>query len=69
MRIYIKFKREFLRTANELGFEAEDKIHVDKIIPSILGGLHCNDFLLLDGNIDTLIYIENFKLQTSNFKL
>ena len=49
--------------------EYELKIHVDKIIPSILGGLHCNDFLLLDGNIDTLIYIENFKLQTSNYSL
>ena len=47
--------------------EYELKIQVDKIIPSILGGLHCNDFLLLDGNNDTLIYIEKFKLQTSNY--
>lgn len=31
-REYIKFKREFLRIANELGFEAEDKQHVDKIL-------------------------------------
>ena len=34
-REYIKFKREFLRTANELGFEAEDKIHVDKILATL----------------------------------
>ena len=40
-----------------------------KIKPSILGGLQCNDFILLDGNNDTLIYIEKFKLQTSNFSL
>ena len=32
---YIKFKREFLRVANELGFEGETKIHVDKILQSI----------------------------------
>ena len=31
-REYIKFKREFLRIANDLGFEAEDKQHVDKIL-------------------------------------
>ena len=49
--------------------EYELKIQVDKIIPSILGGLHCNDFILLDGNNDTLIYIEKFKLQTSNYSL
>ena len=49
--------------------EYELKIQVDKIIPSILGGLHCNDFLLLDGNNDTLIYIEKFKLQTSNYSV
>jgi len=47
--------------------EYELKIQVDKIIPSILGGLHCNDFLLLDGNNDTLVYIKKFKLQTSNY--
>ncbi|GIR12353.1 MAG: hypothetical protein CM15mP23_09280 [Cryomorphaceae bacterium] len=47
--------------------EYELKIEVDKIIPSILGGLHCNDFLVLDGNNDTLIYIEKFKLQTSKY--
>ena len=29
---YIKFKREFLRIANELGFEGTDKIHVDKVL-------------------------------------
>lgn len=47
--------------------EYELKIQVDRITPSILGGLHCNDFLLLDGNNDTLIHIEKFKLQTSNY--
>ena len=47
--------------------EYELKIQVDKIIPSIFGNLHCNDFSILDGNNDTLIYIEKFKLQTSNF--
>ena len=31
-REYIKFKREFLRVANDLGFEAEDKQHVDKVL-------------------------------------
>ena len=31
-REYIKFKREFLRVANDLGFEAEDKQHVDRIL-------------------------------------
>tara|TARA_Y200000002_G_scaffold136879_1_gene112844 strand:+ start:13385 stop:28348 length:14964 start_codon:yes stop_codon:yes gene_type:complete len=34
-REYIKFKREFLRVANDLGFEAEDKQHVDKILLSL----------------------------------
>ena len=29
---YIKFKKEFLRLANELGFEGVDKIHVDKVL-------------------------------------
>ena len=29
---YIKFKREFLRIANELGFDGEPKQHVDKIL-------------------------------------
>ena len=47
--------------------EYELKIQVDKIKPSILGGLHCNDFLLFDGKNDTLIYIEKFKIQTSNY--
>ena len=32
---YIKFKREFLRVANELGFEGETKQHVDKILQTI----------------------------------
>ena len=32
---YIKFKREFLRVANELGFEGEVKTHVDKILQSL----------------------------------
>ena len=40
--------------------EYELKIQVDKIIPSILGGFRCNDLFLLDGNNDTLIYIEKF---------
>ena len=31
-REYIKQKREFLRIANELGFESDDKTHVDKIL-------------------------------------
>tara|TARA_B100001741_G_scaffold145328_1_gene119812 strand:- start:1496 stop:5731 length:4236 start_codon:yes stop_codon:yes gene_type:complete len=47
--------------------EYELKIQVDKIKPSILGGLHCNDFLILDGKNDTLIYVEKFKIQTSNY--
>ena len=47
--------------------EYELKIQVDKIKPSILGGLQCHDFLLFDGNNDTLIYIEKFKIQTSNY--
>ena len=33
---YIKFKREFLRTANELGFEGTDKIHVDKVLDKLM---------------------------------
>ena len=36
---YIKFKREFLRTADELGFEGYDKVHVDRI----LSKLHANN--------------------------
>ena len=32
---YIKFKREFLRVANELGFEGETKQHVDKILQTM----------------------------------
>ena len=32
---YIKFKREFLRTANELGFEGTDKVHVDKVLTEL----------------------------------
>ena len=32
---YIKFKREFLKVANELGFNGETKIHVDKILDKI----------------------------------
>ena len=47
--------------------EYELKIQVDKIKPSILGGLQCNDFLLFDCNNDTLIYIEKFKIQTLNY--
>ena len=47
--------------------EYELKIQVDEIKPSILGSVQFNDFLLLDDNNDTLIYIEKFKLQTSNY--
>ena len=36
---------------------------IHKIKPSILGGLHCNDFLILDGKNDTLIYVEKFKMK------
>lgn len=32
---YIKFKREFLRTANELGFEGNDKVHVDRVLDEL----------------------------------
>ncbi len=32
---YIKFKREFLKVANELGFNGDTKIHVDKILDKI----------------------------------
>ena len=32
---YIKFKREFLRIANELGFEGNDKVHVDKVLTEL----------------------------------
>ncbi len=32
---YIKFKREFLRIANELGFDGVDKVHVDKILTTL----------------------------------
>lgn len=32
---YIKFKREFLRVANELGYDGETKQHVDKILNEI----------------------------------
>ena len=43
--------------------EYELKIQVDEIKPSILGSVQFNDFLLLDDNNDTLIYIEKFKLE------
>ena len=33
---YIKFKREFLRTANDLGFESFDKAHVDKVLLTMM---------------------------------
>ena len=55
------------KLTNWIEEEYELKIQVDKIKPSILGGLQCNDFLLFDGNNDTLIYIEKFKIQTSNY--
>ena len=32
---YIKFKREFLKVANELGFEGEEKTHVDKVLNKV----------------------------------
>ena len=32
---YIRFKREFLKVANELGFEGEDKQHVDKVLSKV----------------------------------
>ena len=32
---YLKFKREFLRIANELGFEGTEKIHVDKVLTEL----------------------------------
>ena len=32
---YIRFKREFLKVANELGFEGEDKQHVDKVLGKV----------------------------------
>ena len=32
---YIKFKREFLRISNELGFEGTDKVHVDKVLTEL----------------------------------
>ena len=65
---YRQFRRKLhINLPSGLKKEYELKIQVDKIIPSILGGLHCNDFLILDGNNDTLIYIEKFKLQTSNY--
>ena len=47
--------------------EYELKIQVDKIKPSILGGFQLNDFFLLDGNNDTLIYVGKLKFQTSNY--
>ena len=32
---YIKFKREFLRVANELGFDGETKQHTDAILKNV----------------------------------
>ena len=40
---YIKFKREFLRIANELGFEGSDKVHVDKILLELTKTKNKND--------------------------
>ena len=40
---YIKFKREFLRTANDLGFESFDKAHVDKVLLTMMNDKTSSD--------------------------
>ena len=40
---YIKFKREFLRIANELGYDGETKQHVDKILDELNNTKTSND--------------------------
>jgi len=46
--------------------EYQIKIQLDKMKPGILGGLHLEDVLLLDSRQDTLLYVEELKIQTLN---
>ena len=47
--------------------EYQIQIQLDKMKPGILGSLQCEDFLLLNNRNDTLIYIEELKIQALNF--
>ena len=62
---YIKFKREYLRVANELGFEAQDKVHVDKVLEKLFANktnkdpFYFSDMLPHGGDTKTTHLIED----------
>ena len=48
--------------------EYKIQIQSDKIQLGILSGLQWNDVLLLDSNQDTLVFVEQVKIQAANLR-